>query len=159
MKTMTRMYKLKDLRKRYKQATKKEKTNLLDEFCLNFDYNRKHAVTILTSKELDINKSMGCKKRGPKTKYNPDELVPILKEIWFASDQACSKKLESLIPYWLHHYKALKGPIEPDIRNKILSIRSATIDRILRSTKTRTPGKGKCGTKPGSMIKAANTYT
>lgn len=111
MKKITRMYKLKELRARYKKAIKNEKTNILDEFCLNFGYSRKHAVTILTSKELDINKSISCKKRGPKRKYNPDEIIPILKAIWFASDQACSKKIESLIPYWLPHYEALNGSL------------------------------------------------
>jgi hypothetical protein len=153
MNIMTRTYKLRDLRKRYSQATKKEKTKLLDEFCRNFGYNRKHAVTILSSKEPDISKSTSYKKRGPKPKYKPDEIVPVLKEIWFASDQACSKKLESLIPYWLPHYESLYGPLEPDLRSKVLSIKSATIDRILKATKTRTPGKGKCGTKPGSILK------
>lgn len=153
MKTMTRMYNLRDLRMRYRQATKDEKTKLLDEFCKNFEYNRKHAITILTSKELDINKSIACKKRGPKPRYEPDEILPTLKTIWFACDQACSKKLVALIPYWLPHYEATHGSLEPTIRTKLLTIKHATIDRMLVNTKLRLQGKGRCGTKPGTLLK------
>lgn len=120
MKNMTiskRRFELELLRKRYRQATKSVRVTILGEFCANFGYNRKYAIRLLQM-EPDINKSIGCKKRGPKPKYQPEKIVPILKEIWFASDQVCSKKLQALIPFWLPHYEALNGVVEPDIRNK-----------------------------------------
>lgn len=156
MKNMTitkRRFELKKLRERYMHSTKLEKINILDEFCKNFGYDRKYAINLLQPRRLDINKSIGCKKRGPKPKYQPDKIVPILKEIWFASDQACSKKLEALIPYWLPHYESVYGAIEPDIRSKLLTISSPTIDRILAATKFQFKTKGKCGTKPGTLLK------
>lgn len=156
MKNMTitkRRFELKRLRERYRQATKFEKIKILDEFCENFGYDRKYAINLLQARRLDINKSISCKKRGPKPKYQPDKIVPILKEIWFASDQVCSKKLEALIPYWLPHYEAMYGAIEPDTRDKLLTISSPTIDRILAKTKFQFKTKGKCGTKPGTLLK------
>jgi hypothetical protein len=152
MTTSKRRFELDILRKRYSQATKCDKIRILGEFCANYRYNRKYAIKLLKM-EPDINKSIACKKRGPKPKYQPDKIVPILKEIWFASDQVCSKKLEALIPYWLSHYEALYGPIEPDTRSKLLTISSPTIDRILATTKFQFKTKGKCGTKPGTLLK------
>lgn len=33
---------------RYKKASQKEKTTILDKFCLNCGYHRKHAIRLLT---------------------------------------------------------------------------------------------------------------
>ena len=153
MATTTRMFLLEDLRKRYNKATKANKIIMLDEFCKNFNYHRKYAIALLTAEGLDINNTISCKKRGPKPKYRPNELLPIIKELWFASDQVCSKKLEAMIPFWLAHYERLNGAIEPILRDKVLSIKSATIDRMLVETKARIAGKGRCGTKPGTLLK------
>lgn len=67
--TTTGMFKLQDLRKIYSQATKNERRRLLDEFCYNFGYNRKYAIRLLKSNSLNINKTIACKKRGPKPSY------------------------------------------------------------------------------------------
>lgn len=35
---------------RYKNSSKEEKQNILDEFCNNCSYHRKHAIRVLNSK-------------------------------------------------------------------------------------------------------------
>ncbi len=65
MKNMTiskRRFELTKLMERYRQSTKFEKIKILDEFCENFGYDRKYAITLLKAKRLDI-KSIGCKLR------------------------------------------------------------------------------------------------
>ena len=47
------------IKPRYQHASKKVKAQVLDEFCLNCDYNRKYAITLLSQK----GKSIRCTKR------------------------------------------------------------------------------------------------
>lgn len=41
-------------RERYKKASKKDKSTLLDELCIICGYNRKYAIRVLNSKPLNI---------------------------------------------------------------------------------------------------------
>lgn len=151
MRASKRRFEINRLRARYKNANKADRIKMLDEFCANWNYNRKYAIYLLQINKMS--NSIGCKKRGPKPKYQPDKIIPVLKNFWFASDQACSKKLAKIIPLWLPHYEALYGAIEPDTRNKLLTISSATIDRILVKIRFEYKIKGRCTTKPGTLLK------
>ena len=85
------------IRIRYRQARKKSKVTILDEFCSVCGYNRKYAIRLLNQRaKADRNQ-----RTGPKPIYASAELLTALKRIWFASDQMCSKKLKAAIPLWL----------------------------------------------------------
>ena len=83
---------LETIRKRYKRATRKQKATILDEFCSVCEYNRKYAVRLLRKKQK---KKRG--RPGRKPKYDALNIMKPLKAIWFASDQACSKKLKIIL--------------------------------------------------------------
>jgi hypothetical protein len=76
-----------------------------------------------------------------------------LKRFWFAAEQPCSKRLKALIPDWLTFYVQEYGPIEEDVRKKLLTLSSASIDRLLKPIRIKLAHKGRSGTKPGSLIK------
>lgn len=137
---------LEHYRRRYKKLTKKEKGKLLDEFCELTKYDRKHAIKLLGRK-----KEKHKKIPGKKIDYD-DSVVEIIKKIWLATGQLCSKRLVEALPLWLPHYKNTFGNLSEDIKDKVLTISAATIDRKLAKTRAKY-AKGKSGTKPGSLLK------
>lgn len=139
---------LKAVKDRYRQADKKAKSIILDEFCQVCGYNRKYAIRLLNQKKKRIKK-----RPGRKTVYRSEELVRALKRIWLATDQMCSKKLVAVIPLWMPFYDKMYDKLSDETINKLLSISAATIDRLLTATRIRSRPKGFCTTKPGSLLR------
>jgi transposase InsO family protein len=134
---------------RYQRAGRAHKTRILDEFCLNCGYHRKAAVRLLGRPP-----GGGIRKRpGPKPTYDPVVVLPVLKEVWLASDQLCSKLLKAALPEWLDHHERGKGPLAADIKARLLAISPAQIDRLLRPSRMRHPRKGLSTTQPGTLLR------
>lgn len=55
------------LRERYLKASKKQKSLILDEFCLTTELSRKHSIRLLNG-EVKSHRNHG----GPKFRYGPD---------------------------------------------------------------------------------------
>ncbi len=64
----------------------------------------------------------------------------------------CSKKLKGAIPLWLPFYGAEFEPLEEELKEKLLCVSSATIDRRLKPLRALHK-KGRCTTRPGSLLK------
>lgn len=129
-------------------GNRKTKKAILNQLCERFGHNRKYAIRLLKPK-IGENK----KRPGPIPKYDPQIIVPHLKQIWLCTNQMCSKKLKAVLPLWLPHYETTYGKLEQSIKNQLLSISAATIDRILKPLRLKYPRKGLCGTKPGTILK------
>jgi hypothetical protein len=136
------------IRLRYLRSSKKGKSVILDEFCMICGYNRKYAIRMLRKKKTSSPK----KRTGPRPTYSDELFLKALKRIWFATDQMCSKKLKAAIPLWLPFYELEYEPLSLEVQSKLLSISSATIDRLLKSVRALHK-KGRCGTKPGTLLK------
>ena len=121
---------VKNLRLRYWNAGKSEKSLILDEFCSTSGYHRKHAIRILSRKQLTAPNTTK-QKRGRKTIYDPKDLLQPLKDIWFATDQMCSDRLKAALPIWLPYYETAYGALEPGIKQQLLAMSDATIDQVL----------------------------
>ena len=132
---------------RYQRVGRRFKSKILDEFCSVCGYARKYAIGLLSRKP-------GCKskRRGPRRHYDAQVLEP-LKVIWLQSEQMCSKRLKAALPVWLPFYEHKHVKLAEPIRKKLLRISPATIDRLLKKTRARYPGKGLCGTRPGKLLK------
>ena len=140
---------LQAIRQRYLKASKESKSPILDEFCNNCGYNRKYAIRLLKVQ----NKPVRAKKSpGPKTRYQPKQVLTPLKRIWFATDQMCSKKLKAAIPLWLPFYEQQYSPVNEQVRTQLHTMSPATIDRLLQPVRIQYK-KGRCGTKPGTLLK------
>jgi hypothetical protein len=136
---LTREY-VTEIKWRYKNARKKEKTKILDEFCHVSKYNRKYAIRLL-NRPL---KRRGIKS-GPKSKYQREDFIATLKELWLAMNKMCSKKMVVAFEKWLPFYEC---PAE--IRNLLNEISPSTVDRILKPV--REPNRGFSTTR-GGLIK------
>ena len=136
---------------RYQRAGRAHKKLILDEFCATCGYHRKAALRLL-NRPLS---AAAPKRPGPKIIYDKAEVLPVLKAIWLASDQLCSKVLQAALPQWLEHYQRQKAPLAEAFKEKLLKISPAQIDRLLRSTRVQHSKKGLSATRPGTMLRHA----
>ncbi|HYV31303.1 MAG TPA: integrase [Candidatus Binatia bacterium] len=134
---------------RYQRAGRPHKSRILDEFCANCGYHRKAALRLL-HRPLASGRP---KRSGPKPIYEPAEVLPVLKAVWLASDQLCSKLLRAALPEWLAHHERRFAPLPGSLRKKLLAISPAQIDRLLRPVRVRHPRKGLSATRPGTLLR------
>lgn len=90
----TRKELIEAVRKRYQEAARATKTDILDEFVELTGYHRKHAVRLLGPASEQKRQK---KPRSDKRVYNEAvrEAVTLL---WEAADRICGKRLKALIP-------------------------------------------------------------
>jgi hypothetical protein len=136
---------------RYQRAGRPHKSRILDEFCATCGYHRKAAPRLL-NRALP---SAPPKRPGPKRIYEPAQVLPVLKAVWLASDQLCSKLLRAALPEWLEHQERRCAPLPEAFKEKLLKISPAQIDRLLRSARVQHPRKGLSSTRPGTLLRHA----
>jgi hypothetical protein len=132
---------LEKIRGRYDRGGRAHKSRILDEFCLNCAYHRKHAVRLLNRARQP------GRRPGPPRKYGEEALV-LLKQFWLSSDQMCSKRLKEAAADWLPFFKATLAA-----KTDVAAMSAATMDRLLASSRARLGRKRRSGTKPGSLLK------
>ena len=134
---------------RYQRAGRPHKTRILDEFCATCGYHRKAALRLL-NRPLPTTPPKRC---GPKITYDPAEVLRVLKPVWLASDQLCSKLLKAALPEWLEHHERRSAPLSEAFKEKLLAISPAQIDRLLRPARVQHPKKGLAATRPGTLLR------
>jgi hypothetical protein len=138
------------LRQRYATRGRQGRSRMIEELCEQFGYSRKHAIKLLNAKA-----GWGgdpAERKGRPPRYGP-EVEIVLGRIWKAAEQPCGKRLVELLPLWLPHYQREHGKLNPSARQKVLSISAAQADRLLAPRKASCRYRGRCGTKPGSLLK------
>lgn len=143
---------LREIKSRYNKADKQQKNKILTEFCNVCGYNRKYAIYLLNQKQKKDN--LVYKKPGRKRNYNNPVIIHFLKIMLKATNLICSKRLKPIIPLWMPFYEStycVKIP-EP-VKEKLLKISPATIDRLISKERKRMGKVGLSTTKPGSLIK------
>jgi hypothetical protein len=139
------------VRPRYLKASRLEKQKMLDEFTSATGYHRKHAVRVLKN-QVQVQKHRKGKNKTYKTIYG-GEVVQALEQIWEIYGHLCSKRLQPFLPEAirvLEHCQEIE--LSKDIKELLLKISSASIDRCLRSVRSKSP-HGLRTTKPGSLLK------
>lgn len=136
---------------RYQRAGRLYKTRILDEFCATCGYHRKAALRLLNRPRP----TAPPKRSGPKIIYEPATVLPVLKAVWLASDQLCSKLLQAALPEWLEHHERRGAPLPEAFKKKLLKISPAQIDRLLRRARVQHPKKGLSTTRPGTLLRHA----
>jgi hypothetical protein len=119
---MRRVY-LETIRNRYRKSTKKQKSQILNEFCNVCGYERKYAIRILWG-----HVEPRSQRPGPKRMYS-HQVIPHLIYFWTAMNHCCSRKIKAGLPLWLPYYRE---PLDPQTKELLLTMSSATIDRRLR---------------------------
>lgn len=134
----------------YLKACRKEKQEKLNFLVESTGYNRKYLIRKLRHPP----RSKSLKRPGRKRKYE-GEVIVVLEQLWEWSERSCGKRLKPYLPELIQ--KAEKfGHIQltDEIRDQLLAMSAATIDRRLRSVRFKTSGKGLSTTKPGSLLKS-----
>lgn len=110
------------IRERYQKAKRREKSQILNEYCQVCEYDRKYAIRVL-------NRPIGERQNrpGPKLKYDA-EVIKHLVELWRQMDQMCSKNMKVAMPEWLPYRKG----IDERVRALLTEISASTIDRALK---------------------------
>lgn len=132
---------------RYQRAGREHKRCILDEFCINSEYDRKYAIKLL-------NRPLGTRQKppGPTPTYGEAERQ-VLAYLWRKTDYLCSKRLKAALPLWLPHYERHQGSLSPETRQRVLWISPATMDRLLAPIRAKHAPHGRCGTRPGTLLR------
>jgi len=119
---------------RYTHASRRQKGQLLDEFCAITGYTRKHALVMLSRPPVeDRARSVG----GRPPSYGSAE-VALLRMCWSATDGICSKRLAPFLPELLarlRHWHALRH-VSAETIERVAHISPSTIEH------SRRPGAG-----------------
>ena len=146
-----RMEYLETIYLRYKRASRKQKSMILNEFCQNCNYHRKHAIRTLNNfKRFTKPKPQ---KRSKPSLYNKPSVVEPLKRIWLKANLPCSKNLKAVIPIWLPYYAEEFGALSLETVKALRKISPSTIDRLLKPSRIKYGGRGRSTTKPGTLLK------
>lgn len=147
---------------RYQKAGKKEKGAILEEFTKLTGYGRKYASHVLrthgrkvrvgTSHVIQGDVRKAVKRKRPKVYDTAVE--DALQKVWYLMDCICGKRLAPVlgeIVKRLERFGELR--VSPDVREKLLRISPASIDRLLAKERRRHEIKGRGNTKPGTLLK------
>lgn len=137
------------IRPRYLKASKEGKAQILDEFIATTGYHRKYAIRVLRHGP----KPKGFKKAGRRKIYQ-GEVVNALEQIWEIYGRICSKRLHPFLPEGVQVLERCHElSLSPEIKQLLLSMSRATIDRCLKKARFTHPQHGLSTTKPGSLLK------
>lgn len=136
------------LRARYAGRQRAGRSRMLDELCEDYGYERKYAIKLLGDA---LPGPSGRLHPGPVSQY--EGIEPIVRVIWLAAEQPCGKRLAPALPLWLPHYQRLHGKVTARQRELLVEISPATLDRMLAGARSAHPLRGRCGTKPGGLLK------
>jgi hypothetical protein len=146
--SLDRKEELERWRWRYLGRAKEGKGRLLDEFCQQYEFERKYAIKLLSGSA--VVSEGNAPRPGPEPKYEP--VAEVLTTIWRAAEQLCGKRLVRALPLWLPFYERHYGKLLPTQKKLLREVSAATLDRILAEHKIG-PAKGLSGTRPGTLLR------
>jgi hypothetical protein len=147
----------------YRGASKKEKSQILEQFVKTTGYSRWYARLVLrhegrriqTDKQTILLAVRAKSQAGRKRTSLYDEKVQTaLVKLWRLMDYICGKRLQPLLPELLEVLERHNEfSCDRETRAKLLRISAATIDRLLKPERRKYELRGRAGTKPGTVLK------
>jgi len=142
-----RLAALEAARKRYVGLSAIGKRRLLDELQDLTGYHRKSLLRLLNRPvPMAAAEAGGSLPQPDKThhrrRYGP-EVVEALIPLWEASDRLCGKRLQALLPLLVESLESHGHlSLEPAVRESLLAMSSATIDRLLAPIRKQSGSNG-----------------
>lgn len=148
---------------RYQKASKKQKGVILDEFTELTGYTRcyasyllgRHGKRVRIKGNIVVVGDLKVKtRRRNRHKVYDSNVLDALKKIWLIMDCICGKRLAPVLKEVigvLQRHEEIE--LESNVREKLLSISPATIDRLLKEEKKKWALRSRSGTKPGTLLK------
>lgn len=132
------------LKQRYRLATKRDKTRILDEFVAISGFHRKHAVRLLNG--LD---GQYLAKQAYSRRIYDEAVLEALIVTWEASDRICGKRLKAVLPDMVEAMERHDHlELDPEVRQRLLSASASTIDRLLKPVRKKARPRKKKHFKP-----------
>lgn len=149
MSQITRKEVLNKLRRRYGRAGQEHKSKLLDQAQELLGYHRKAAIRALRA--VEVVRPSWWNTGGRPRIYEPADLLPSLKPIWEATDYACGRRLEAMLPEWIPAYEQHERSLPGEVRERLLSASARTLDRLLEPL--RVQARRRTLTRPGTLLR------
>lgn len=139
---------LKVLIKDYLKADKRGKGGLLNEYCRNTGQNRKYVIRKI--RQLAFKEPQPRKRRRAIYGY---DVRDILSQVWKIFDYPCGQRLKPILEVEVDRLRAIgELKVSQRLAEKLKTISSATIDRVLRSKKEQWKYKRSSHQKRGSLL-------
>lgn len=141
---------MKTLQERYLQALKKEKGEILDEYCRNTGHDRKYAIKKFRYKAQIKDEKVQRKAR--KETYDGAVKVPLV-EIWKIFDYPCGQRLKPILDQELPRLLKLgEVSCSEEVGEKLKKISASEIDRSLKHEKEVLLLKNKYAKKRDTLL-------
>lgn len=135
----------------YRRAAKAEKGRILDTLCELSGYSRDHAARLLRAGPPPKKAS---KSRRVRPRIYDAEVLFALRKIWATLDGICGKRLVAAMAPTLQAMERHRElALTSSVRDKLLSVSAATVDRMLAPDRSRFALKSRSNTKPGTLLK------
>jgi hypothetical protein len=134
----------------YWKASRRDKTLILNAYCLATGLSRKYAISLLRDPP-ERRSGAGRRRRGRPVKYGA-KAIKVLEAIWVAADYPWSVRLKAMIPYWLPWLRK-RMKVTAAVEAELLTMSARTMDR--RLSPVRVAGRRRLygRTKPGVLLK------
>jgi len=148
---------------RYRQAGKKEKGVMLNEFVELTGFARSYAALVLRNQGRVVQVNQKLRVRGdvgqklPRPGRGPtydEQTVKVLVQVWRIMDYICGKRLAPVLGEMVERllrHNELRCDVAT--RKKLARMSAATIDRLLRPERQKYQLKGRSHTRPGTLLK------
>ena len=134
---------------RYAKADRQRRQQILNEFCLTADYNRKYAIRLLNGPPPE--KQRIKRARGRKARYGKT-VIAVLTGVWEAAGYPWSVRLKALLPNWMPWIKK-RYRLGAEVEKQLLAMSARQMDRRLQGRKREQKRKIYGRTKPGTLLK------
>jgi hypothetical protein len=122
----TRRELIQAIAERYRAASRIDKQKILDEFTEVTGFHRKHAIRALRQQAKE------CSERPARPRLYHEAVVQALTILWETADRICGKRLKPAIPALVESMERYGHlTLSPEIREMVLKVSAATIDRLL----------------------------
>lgn len=132
----------------HKAKSRKEKSQLLTEFCQSHSCHRKHALRLLNGAPPPAKRPT----RNKRTTLYSSRILSIIESVWEAAGYPWSVRLKATLQLWLPWIRE-RFSVLPSEEKQILAISPAQIDRRLKARKLWIKRKVYGSTKPGAILK------
>src|ERR1700682_4119389 len=137
---------------RYLVADKRAKGRILDESCANTGWHRNAARKAL---KAALQPKVVAPRRSPRPPVYGPNVIAALAVCWTVLGMPAGKRLAPMLDELvavLRHFGELV--LDEDTAALLVSMSAATIDRRLAPERRKHQLKGRCTTKPGSLLKS-----
>lgn len=133
---------------RYRAGSRSEKQKILDEFVALTGCHRKHAIRALNGE-----RATDVEEKGRSRIYDEAARQALIL-LWEAADRVCGKRLKALIPMLIDAMERHGHlDLDPIVKDKVLTVSAATIDRMLAGTRLQIDGQRKRRKGVGAAIR------